>query len=88
MQMSELTIKALEQMPRVKTKAKKKADIRKLLEKFDSEKMNYAEIPVTKEHTAKGLRISIGRILKSDKRKDIETYESLDGKSVILKRVK
>ena len=86
--MSELVIKPLEQMPRVKTKVKKKGDLRKLLEKFDVEKMNIAEIPVTKNRTAKGLRIGLGRILKTDKRTDIETYESLDGKSVVLRRIK
>ena len=86
--MSELTIKELEQMPKVKSKVKKKGDLRKLLEKFDSDKMNIAEIPVTKDRTIKGIRIGVGRILAKDQRTDIETYESLDGKSVILKRVK
>ena len=86
--MSELTIKELEQMPKVKSKVKKKGDLRKLLEKFDNEKMNIAEIPVTKDRTAKGIRIGIGRILATDKRSDIETYEAVDGRSVILKRVK
>jgi len=86
--MSELTINKLEQMPKVKTKIKKKGDLRKLLEKFDNEKMNIAEIPVTKDRTVKGLRIGLGRILKTDNRTDIETYESLDGKAVILKRVR
>ena len=86
--MSELTINKLEQMPRVKSKVKKKGDLRKLLEKFDADKMNIAEIPVTKDRTVKGLRIGLGRILKTDNRTDIETYESLDGKAVILKKVK
>jgi hypothetical protein len=85
--MSELTIKALDQMPKTKPKTKQKTDLRKLLEKFDADKMKYAEIPVTKDHTTKGLRIGIGRILSKDKRKDIATFESLDGKSIILKRI-
>ena len=86
--MSELVIRELEQMPKVKGKVKKKGDLRKLIEKFDADKMNIAEIPVTKDRTVKGLRIGIGRILATDKRTDIETYESLDGKAVILKKVK
>ena len=86
--MTELVIRELEHMPKVKSKVKKKGDLRKLIEKFDSEKMNIAEIPIPKGRTSKGLRIGIGRILATDKRTDIETYESLDGKAVILKRVK
>lgn len=85
--MDELTIKPLEAMPKTKPKVKKKTDLRRLLEKFDADKMKYAEIPTSKEHTAKGIRIGIGRILAQDKRKDIETYESQDGKSVVLKRI-
>jgi len=33
-----------------------------------------------------GLRIGSGRILKTDKRKDIVVYERADGRAVILKR--
>jgi hypothetical protein len=85
--LSELAIKQLDHKPKVKPKTTtKKGEIRKLLEKFDNEKMKYAEIPATKEHTIRGLKISIGRILKKDSRKDIEVYESEDGKSIILER--
>ena len=47
--------------------------------------MKFAEIPV-KGKDSTGLKIGIGRILKKDKRTDIEWSESLDGKSIILKR--
>lgn len=84
--MTDLALSELQQMPKVKSKPKKKTDLRKLLEQFDTEKMRIAQIEVTKEHTAKGLRIGIGRILSKDKRTDIETFESADSKAVILKR--
>ena len=85
--MSELTIKALDKKPKVKAKiTSKKGEIRKLLEKFDNEKMKYAEIPATKKHSIRGLKVSIGKILAKDNRKDIEVYESEDGKSIILER--
>ena len=84
--MDELTIKRLEQMPQIKKQGQKKSNLRKLLEKFDAEKMKYAEIPTTKEHTAKGIRIGIGRMLSKDGRADLETFESADGKAVILTR--
>jgi hypothetical protein len=48
--------------------------------------MKYAEIPATKEHPAKGIRRGVGRILATDKRTDVEVFESADCKSVILKR--
>ena len=83
--MSEYTIKKLDQMPKVKPKVKKKGDIRVLIEQFDKEEMKFAEIPV-KGKDSTGLKIGIGRILKKDKRTDIEWSESLDGKSIILKR--
>jgi hypothetical protein len=85
--LSELTIKRLDEKPKVKAKTtSKKGEIRKLLEKFDNEKMKYAEIPATKEHSIRGLKISIGRILKRDNRTDIAVFESEDGKSIILER--
>ena len=85
--MTELTIKSLDKKPKVKSKTTtKKGEIRKLLEKFDNEKMKYAEIAANKEHSIRGLKISIGRILKKDNRVDIEVDESEDGKSIILER--
>jgi hypothetical protein len=84
--MSELTIKPLTQMPKIKAKVTKKENVRKLLEKFDSENWKIAEIPITEGHKARGLKISIGRILAKDHRTDIETFESADGKSIVLKR--
>ena len=85
--MSELTINKLEKMPKVKAKTTtKKGDVRKLLEQFDKENMKYAEIPETKDHTVKGIMISLGRIVKTDKRTDIEVFKRADEKAVILKR--
>ena len=85
--LSELTIKALDKKPKVKAKTTtKKGDVRKLIEKFDNDKMKYAEIPATEEHTIRGLKISIGRILKKDNRTDIKVDESADGNSIILER--
>ena len=85
--MSELTIKALDKKPKVKSKTTtKKGEIRKLLEKFDNGNMKYAEIATTPGHTIRGLKISIGRILKKDNRTDIKVDESADGNSIILER--
>lgn len=85
--MSELTIKALDKKPKVKAKiTTKKGDVRKLIEQFDNEQMKYAKIPSTEEHTIRGLKVSIGKILSRDNREDIEVYESEDGKSIILER--
>lgn len=82
--MTELTIKALDKKPKVKTKTTKKGQIKKLLEQFDNEKMKYIEISATKEHPIRGLKISIGRILKKDNRTDIEVDDSEDGKSILI----
>jgi hypothetical protein len=85
-----LEIKELSEMPKgVKSASPKKSgEVRKLIEQFDAKKMQYAEIPATKEHTIRGLRVSIGRILSSDKRTDIEVFVSTDSKAIILKRKK
>lgn len=86
--MSEYTIKKLDQMPKVKEKAKPKSNLRKLIDQFDSENMDIAEIPIP-EGKAHAVLIGIGRTLANqDHRKDIEYSERFDGKAVILRRVK
>lgn len=90
--MSEYTIKKLDQMPKVKEKAKPKSNMRMLIDQFDSENMEIAEIPIP-EPIPKGkshaILIGIGRTLANQNhRKDIEYFERADGKAIILRRVK
>lgn len=84
--MSELTINKLEKMPEVKKKPVPKSDYRKLLERFDSDFMNIAEIPVPTDRTVKGLRVGLGKVIKNDKREDIEVHIRYDEKAIIIKR--
>ena len=84
--MSELTINKLEKMPEVKKKVLPKSDYRKLLERFDAESMQIAEIPLPTDRTIKGLRVGLGKILKNDKRDDIDVLIRYDEKAIILKR--
>jgi hypothetical protein len=86
--MSEYTIKKLDQMPKVMEKAKPKSNLRMLIDQFDSENMDIAEIPLPEGKKANHVLIGIGRTLANQKRKDIEYFVRFDGKAVILRKVK
>lgn len=86
--MGNYTIKQLDQMPKVKEKAQPKSNLRMLIDQFDAENMDIAEIQIP-EGKAHGVLIGIGRVLANQNhRKDIEYFERSDGKSVVLRRVK
>jgi hypothetical protein len=86
--MSEYKINRLEQMPKVKEKAKPKSNLRMLIEQFDSESMEIAEIPLPEGKKANAVLIGIGRTLANQKRKDIEYFERADSKAIVLRKVK
>ena len=86
--MSVYRLNRLDKMPEVKKKANPKSDLRKLIEQFDAEKMDIAEIPLPEGKKAHSVLIGIGRTLANQKRKDIEYFERTDGKSILLRRVK
>lgn len=84
--MSEYSFRILKEMPKVKSKAKKKGNLRKLWEKLNEEEWTIAEIPVPAGQKSLGIRIGLGRIFKQDKITNIEVYERTDGKAVVLKK--
>ena len=86
--MSLYKINKLDKMPEVKEKAKPKSNLRMLIDQFDEEKMEIAEIEIP-EGKSHGLLIGLGRSLANQNhRKDIEYFERADGKAVVLRRVK
>lgn len=86
--MSDYKLSRLEKMPAVKEKAKPKSNLRMLIDQFDAESMDIAEIPIP-EGKAHPVLIGIGRTLANQNhRKDIEYFERADGKAIILRRVK
>lgn len=86
--MSEYKLNRLEQMPKVKEKAKPKSNLRRLIDQFDEENMDIAEIPIP-EGKAHAVLIGVGRTLANQNhRKDIEYFERSDGKAVVLRRIK
>ena len=90
--MSRYEINSIEKVPKLKEKAKPKSNLSTLIDRFESENMQIAEILIP-EGKAHGILIGIGRVLANKKKNDkeyrehIRYSERLDGKAVILERI-
>jgi hypothetical protein len=89
---NEYKINRITEKPKLKEKAKAKSNLRGLIETFDSESMEMAEIPLKSEalddrkKEAHAVLIGIGRVLANQKREDIEYAVREDHKAIVLLR--